>query len=156
MSNALVVGTLADALIEAINTAWAGVVPGTLTIDEDSNPRTIQNLPFVRLNWTPVNVSFGGLNATVGNTNQAYEWEIILQFLMPPATGTSAGKLSRIKADYASLLIAQLQTGPGFAGIANMPLARRVDPREETPTFEGCSMLRLIFTCQVQAAHNGA
>lgn len=146
MSNSLVVGVLMDAIITAINAAWDNP-----TIGEDSIPRTIQDLPFVSLSWLEVHIDMGGYSAAVTSPNQAYRFEIIYFFPMPPADGTH--KLSRVKAQYASDIIAQLQTGPTFAGIAIMPIVERISAKDRSPAFEGAAEVRVQFSCQVQASY---
>jgi hypothetical protein len=150
VSNSLVVGTILDSLIACIHSAWDGVVtpPDVVTVSEDDEPRTIQDLPFVSLSWEKVKISFDGLNSSVSQTNHLYNFDILLEFPMPPPTGTNAGRISRLKATWASLLINQIQTGPTFAGVANMPILSEVDPVEKTPRFEGAGMMALKFQCQ--------
>lgn len=148
MSNALQIPTVLDALIAAVTAAWGS----SITIDEDSVPRTLQQLPFVTLNWTEVDISLNGLNSAFNQTNHMYQVEIIYFFASPPALGTNQGKISRVKSTYASELIAQIQTSSTFAGL-NYPIIAHVSARDIEPPFEGASTLRLVFVGQGQASY---
>ena len=146
-SSAYVYGAIADAVIAAITTAWTGLVPGTLTIQEDEEPLTIQQLPFVNIKVLEIQSNPKGPNATVQSVDDLYRFEIILYFAMPPALGTVAGKKTRVKQTYHSAARENLQTGDGFGGVANFPYVRVADFHDRQMKFEGAATLRIVFEC---------
>jgi hypothetical protein len=159
MSNALVVGTLSNAIVAAIAAAFPS--EGTPKVYEDEQPRT--TYPTLSLGgpvgvwviaWTGVDVGMGTYNAAVRETNQSYNFKITRFRAMPAADDTQAGLLAQLKATEASALIAQLQTGPGFAGIANMPIVHKVSARETSPHWEGAIGWSVMFRCEVAADHH--
>jgi hypothetical protein len=139
---------IAQAVINAVTAAWgAGAVPGTLTIQEDEEPLTIQGLPFVNVKVLEIMSNPKGLNATVQSVDDLYRFEVILYFLMPAATGGTGGLKARLKANYMSLLREKLQTGDGFGGAANFPYVTGADFRDLSPRPEGSATLRVRFEC---------
>lgn len=155
MSNPYVGGTIADAIITAINAAWTPTPFTSLVIQEDTEPKTIQQLPFVNLRTLEIRSDPKGPNAGVTSVDDLYRYEIILAFVMPPALGTSAGKVARLKLDYASLLRATLQSGAFFAGVANLPYVTGVDFKNRNPKFDGEETLRILFQCHAQSDYFG-
>lgn len=147
MSNALIVNDLMAGIITAINTAWSPVA-----IVADEEVRTIQSLPVAVCKWLDVHVGFTDYTATVTNTNQMYRFELILFFAMPD--GTEANQVSKLKADYASAIIAQLQSGPNFLNLAVFPLVESISAKDRSPTYEGAAMIRVMFSCMAQASHH--
>jgi hypothetical protein len=149
VSNAYDTPTIADGIITAINAAWVGGGKpfSAIEIQEDTEPKTIQDLPFVNLVALEVISDPKGPNASVVSVDDLYRYEIILYFAMPAAQGTMAGIPARLKSQYASLLRAQLQTSQAFAGVANLPYVTKVDYKNRNPRFEGAEMLRVIFEC---------
>ncbi len=155
-TNALQTPAVADAIIAAINRAWGNLGIGTLKIEEDSEPRTFQELPFVNLKALEVKLNPKGPNAGVVSVDYLYRYDIILAFPVPPAMGNSAGKSARMKSHYASLLIGELQKGDGFGGVANLPYVTGVDFRDRSPRFENAECtLRVTFECHSQANYFG-
>ena len=153
MSNAYQTGAIADAIIAAIKSAWYTTSGNSLTIQEDSEPRTIQDLWFVNLKALEIIDNPRGPNASVLSVDDLYRYEIILYFPMPPALGTSAGKVARLKATYAGTLRQYLQTGDGFGGSANLPYVTGVDFRDLSPRPEGSATLRVKFECHGQSPY---
>lgn len=139
---------IVQAVINAVTAAWGGgAVPGTLTIQEDEEPLTIQSLPFVNVKVLEIKSNPRGPNATVRSVNDHYTFDVILYFAMPAATGTTAGLKARIKSNYMSLFREQIQTGDGFGGAANFPYVTAADFRDLSPRPEGAATLRMRFEC---------
>jgi hypothetical protein len=152
--NALIVGVILDGLIEAISAAWS---PGLIIDDEKARTKwgggTSQLPPLpaggaVTLSWEDVEIREGVFNASVIETNHRYEFQIVYYFAMPGPTGVVDTILSRQKANYASLFIAQVQASSTFAGVVNNPIVDKVSAKEKQPYWEGASMVSLRFCCQ--------
>lgn|GEM_PF-5664149 len=146
MSNALVVGELLTALEAAVTTAFGSGV----TISEDM-PRTLVVPPAVVISWKEVAISFDGIGASMVNPAQKYSFEIYCRFPFP---GNQTYPLSRLKADQASLLIAQLQNGPTFAGFGMLPLVTSVLSHESDPPQERIYDFTVTFECLVSVDHH--
>lgn len=148
--------TVADGVISAINAAWVPATFAVLNIQEDTEPKTIEECPFVNLRALEVRSDPKGPNASLVSVDDFYRYEIVLYFAMPPALGTSAGKVARVKSGYASLLRARLQTAADFKGVANLPYVTGLDYKNHNPGFEGAEMLRMIFECHGESLYFGS
>ena len=145
MSNALVVPTLFNALVAAVNTAWSN------PIIEFGRARTKQGIPYARIWWEQVTVEMSGTTATLLGTNQTYNFGILGRFPFP-TDPTQIVEL--LKVDKANELIALIQTGANFATIGVLPIVHTIDPGEQDDPGEGAYEVTLMFQCYVQATHH--
>lgn len=154
MSNAYVYAQIAEAMIAAINAAWVPDSFASIVIQHDTEPKTIQPIAegaFVNLRPLEIRSSGRGINAGVVSVDDLYRFEVTVSFPEPAATGTVDANVPFLKMGYASLLRAQLQTGDGFGGVANLPYVTSVDMRDRSPGFEGARTLRIVFECRAQS-----
>ncbi len=145
---------IAEAVIAAINAAWVPSSFASINIQHDTEPKTIQQIAggaFVNLRPLEVKSDGRGPNAGLVSVDDLYRFEIIAYFPEPAATGTVNANVPFLKMGYATLLRAQLQTGDGFGGVANLPYVTDVDLRDRSPGFEGARMLRITFECRAQS-----
>lgn len=134
-----------DGIIPALNGAFPGA-----PIVEDTVNRTFKSLPstgFFTVILMDIASDARGPNAAVGETDDLYRFEIVRERPMPPALGTTAGKLQRVLEAEATAIRAALQTGPTFAGIANLPYVEKVSFNNKPPVFEASLTLTVTFCC---------
>lgn len=143
MSNALYVRGVLGAVESAVKAAW----PDVVSIDS-SPPSTAENLPACVVDWGPVAISFGDGAATMNRPCQRMQILIGGVFPLPITKAPSLEQLDR-----ADALIAQLQTGPTFAG-ALMPLVTAVDPTQQLSRLENTVELLLTFECYIAVDHH--
>lgn len=150
MSNAFVYGPIADALAAALTTAFVPGVFEAITIQEDTEPQSIQALPFINLR--PLEIKSGmGPNSGVIVVNDTYRFEIILHFAAPTALGTVAGLETRIKWGYFDLIRANIQVGDGIIGPTNLCYVTGCDFKNRSPIRDGGRTIRVVWECQAQS-----
>ena len=151
MTNAYVYSTIVDAIEAAITAAFVPTTFSAITIEEDTEPKTIQSLPHFNVRALSVQSNPKGPNAGVTSVDDLYRFEIVCAYSMPPALGTTAGLAMRIKFVHATLLRAKLQSTATFAGVANLPYMVGFDPKNRNPRFEGAQTWRATFECHAQS-----
>ena len=146
MSNSLPIRTLLAGIVTAVNSAWNGL--SSISLGE---PRTPQSLPYAVIDWNSSGVSFSGTGATVQGPAQHHSFGIIGRFAYP---SDPTQEILLLKSDYVNQLIAQLQTGANFAGIAILPLVSEINPAETDPVSEGAFEIAVTFECVTLGTHH--
>lgn len=145
MSNALQTTALFAAIEQAVQTAWA--IPALIGM-----PTTVIAPPYAVISATDVEVNFAGKVGTVLNPEQVNTFVITGIWPVPPDPSV---QLSILSAEKANLLIAQLQTGPNFAGIAMFPLVTKISfGTESLENKQAVYYASLIFRCSTSASHH--
>lgn len=151
MSNALQTTALLAAIKTAVVTAW-GNIPVTYGPPKlAAGVGLSEQAPFCEVLWEAVDVSFAGLGGSVQSPSQANTFTIHGTFPFPedPTQPIDIEKVTQ-----ANLLIAQLQNGPGFAGIGLKPLVTKIDPADHHATTDGVYDLTLTFITYTLASHH--
>jgi hypothetical protein len=144
MSNAIQTRTLFTAIEAAVTEAWDNI---TISVGE---PRLPLALPYAFIAWNPVEVSFSGPGASLPNPSQHNSFDIYGRWPFPT---DPTRQVELLKVDQANSLIAQLQSGSGFAGIGFLPLVTRVDPNGDDKE-EGYYGVILTFEVYTTAPHH--
>ena len=146
MSNAVPTDVLLGAITTCVDAAW----PECVSVDY-GEPLTAGTLPYAVINPGAVSISFTALGASASRPSQSHSFRIIGRF---PHPTDPTQNLVLLKIAKANLLIAQLQTGPNFAGIAGLPLVTEVDYGEPDDKTENSYEVTLTFVCFTTADHH--
>ncbi len=155
MSNALQTSALLTAINAAIQTAaqtfLSTSAPNPILIFNEQPRTEVETLPYAIAEPEVVHIDMAGRAGTVAGISQENRFRIIVRQRFPT---DPSQLLLNLKLAAANALIANLQNGPGFAGIAMLPLVSDVTFAEtdsfSTKVFE----VELAFTCVTIGTHH--